>query len=797
MALIALGRVRARRGDPAVWEALNEAKDLAGSTGTLQRVAPMHAARAEAAWLEGRVEDAAAQARAGVELALRKKHAWFTSELLFWCWRASGATPVPVPEFCASYPFSLEVRGQWHEAADGWRERGCPFETARALSGGDEAAQREALAMFEALGARPMAERVRHALRAAGVRGLPRGPRRATQSHPAGLTTREVAVLALLAQGLRTKEIGRRLNRSARTVDHHLASIFAKLAVATRAEAVSAAFRLGVIRRERGNRLRKAPAPWHFQTIPHRGACRKARVVTQHRQPFRTGGSRSHEMTGHAVVIAGGGPTGLMLAGELALAGVDVAIVERRASQDLPGSRAGGLHSRTLEILEQRGIADRFLAEGQVVQAGQFSGVRLDISNFPTRHPYSLGLWQKHIERILAGWVGELEVPVYRGRDVTGFAQDETGVDVQLSDGQSLRAQYLAGCDGGRSLVRKVSGIEFPGWDPTTSSLIAQVELAETPQWGIRQDAIGMHALGRVDYKIRDGKVVYADSGPVGVMVTEAQLGPASEPTLRDLSEALIRVYGTDYGVHSPTWISRFTDMTRQAATYRDRRVLLAGDAAHIHSPDGAQGLQTGVQDAVNLGWKLAQVVNRTSPESLLDTYHAERHPVAARLLRITMAHVALRRPDERTAALRDTIAEFLMGEESRRRFAAMMFGLDIRYDLGLSDIDKRHPLLGRRMPDLDLVTADGPVRVFTLLHAARPVLLNLGSAGVDITPWANRVQSFDATYAGAWELPVIGVVPAPSAVLIRPDGYVAWVGDQTQLGLADALTTWFGPPAA
>ena len=221
-------------------------------------------------------------------------------------------------------------------------------------------------------------------------------------------------------------------------------------------------------------------------------------------------------MTEHAVVIAGGGPTGLMLAGELALAGVDVAIVERRASQDLLGSRAGGLHSRTIEILDQRGIADRFLSEGQVVQVGQFAGARFDISDFPTRHPYSLGLWQNDIERILAGWVGELPVTIYRGREVTGFAQDDTGVDVALSDGRSLRAEYLAGCDGGRSLVRKAAGIEFPGWDPTTSSLIAEVELAEEPEFGIRHDARGMHALGRADYEIRDGEVVYADSGPVG-----------------------------------------------------------------------------------------------------------------------------------------------------------------------------------------------------------------------------------------------------------------------------------------
>jgi 2-polyprenyl-6-methoxyphenol hydroxylase-like FAD-dependent oxidoreductase len=497
-------------------------------------------------------------------------------------------------------------------------------------------------------------------------------------------------------------------------------------------------------------------------------------------------------MSRHAVVIAGCGPTGLMLAGELALAGVDVAIVERRATQALVGLRAGGLHARTIEILDQRGIAGRFLSEGQVAQVGLFAGVRFDISALPTRHPYSLGLRQNHIERILAGWVDELKVTIYRGREVTDIAQDETGVDVALSDGQSLRAQYLVGCDGGRSLVRKAAGIAFPGWDPTVSSLIAEVELAEQPEWGIRHDAIGMHALGRVEYKIRDGEIVYADSGPVGVMVTEAQLGAASEPTLHDLSEAMIAVYGTDYGVHSPTWISRFTDMTRQAAAYRDKRVLLAGDAAHVHSPDGGQGLQMGVQDAVNLGWKLAQVIKQTSPDSLLDTYHAERHPVAARVLRTTMAHVALRRPDERTKALRDTIAEFLMGQESRSRLAALMCGLDIHYDLG-----EGHPLLGRRMPDLDLVMANGPLRVSALLHAARPVLINFGEPnGLDITPWADRVRSVDATYDGQWELPAIGVVTAPSAVLIRPDGYVAWVGEGTQLGLADALTTWFGPPS-
>ena len=497
-------------------------------------------------------------------------------------------------------------------------------------------------------------------------------------------------------------------------------------------------------------------------------------------------------MTDHAVVIAGGGPTGLMLAGELALAGVDVAIVERRTSQDLPGSRAGGLHSRTIEVLDQRGIADRFLSEGQLVQVASFGSTRFDISDFPTRHPYALGLWQKHIERILAGWVAELPVTIYRGREVTGFAQDEAGVDVTLSDDQSLRARYLVGCDGGRSLVRKAAGIEFPGWDPTTSSLLAEVEMTEEPETGIRRTPSGMYAIGKVEYEIKDGEVVYAEGGTVGVMLTESQVGNTNEPTLRDLSEGLIAVYGTDYGIHSPTWITRFTDMTRQAATYRERRVLLAGDAAHVHSPVGGQGLNTGVQDAVNLGWKLAQVVHETAPESLLDTYHAERHPIGARVLRNSMAQVALMRADDRIEALRDTVSELLSMDEPRARFAAMMSGLDIHYDLG-----KGHPLLGRRMPDLDLVSPDGTVRVFTLLHDAQAVLLNLGEPlGFDSSPWAHRVVATDADYAGEWELPALGQVSGPAAVLIRPDGYVAWVGDGTDAGLREALTRWFGNPS-
>jgi 3-(3-hydroxy-phenyl)propionate hydroxylase len=491
-------------------------------------------------------------------------------------------------------------------------------------------------------------------------------------------------------------------------------------------------------------------------------------------------------MREHAVVIAGGGPTGLMLAGELALARVDVAIVERRLSQELHGSRAGGLHSRSIEVLDQRGIADRFVSQGQQHKIVHFH-VPLDISDFPSRHNYVLGLWQKHIERILAEWIDELKVPIYRGHEVTGFAQDDAGVDVTLSNGESLQAEYLVGCDGGRSVIRKAAGIDFPGWDPTMSWLIAEAEMSEQPALGFRQDATGSHGIGKLE------------DGPrrVRLVLTERQVATAGgEPTLRDVSEALIAVYGTDYGIRNPTWISRFTDMTRQAAAYRDRRVLLAGDAAHVHPPVGGQGLNIGVQDAVNLGWKLAQVVKQTSPASLLETYLVERHPVAARALRATMAQVTLRRPDDRTKALADYFSELLKMEEPRKRLAAEMSGLDIRYNLGQSDIDKSHPLLGRRIPDLEIITADGPLRVFTLLHHARPALLNLADpGGLDIAPWGDRVPRIDARYTGAWVLPVLGAVTAPSAVLIRPDGYVAWVGDGTDLGLADALTTWFGPP--
>ncbi|MBJ6764428.1 FAD-dependent monooxygenase [Myxococcaceae bacterium JPH2] len=485
------------------------------------------------------------------------------------------------------------------------------------------------------------------------------------------------------------------------------------------------------------------------------------------------------EVTQHAVVIAGGGPTGLMLAAELALARVDVAIVERRTAQDVAGSRSRGLHARSLEVLDQRGVVERFTSQGQAVQNVAFGQSPLDLSDFPTRHNHGLALVQERFERILAEWVGELSVPIYRGREVTGFAQDDTGVDVALSVGHSLRAKYLVGCDGGRSFVRKEAGIEFPGWDASISYLIAEVEMTETPAVGIRRDAKGTYAMG----KLEDGRV--------GVVLREEQVCMGDAPTLELLREGLIALYGTDYGLRRATYLSRFTDMTRQAASYRNRRVLLAGDAAHVHSPMGGQGLNLGVQDAVNLGWKLAQVVRGVSPETLLDTYQAERHPVAARALRKTMAQTALSRGDARMDAVRETLTELLRMDGPRKQYAAMLSGLDIHYDLGSG-----HPLLGRRMPDLELLTPDGPRRVFHLLHEARPVLLHLDErAPMNVAPWADRVRTVAARYTGAWELPVLGLVAAPMAVLIRPDGYVGWVGEGTDQGLREALARWFGPP--
>ncbi len=471
------------------------------------------------------------------------------------------------------------------------------------------------------------------------------------------------------------------------------------------------------------------------------------------------------------VTIVGAGPTGLMLAGELALAGVHVAVLERRTTTELVGSRARGFHGRTVELFDQRGIAERFLEEGMKAQVLSFAGVPLEVAELPSRHAYTVGIPQVAVERILLDWVRELGVEVERGVEVTGFTQDGEGVLLETSEG-SRRTGYLVGTDGGRSIVRKAAGIDFVGAEPTRSHLIAEVTITQPAETGFGIDELGIHAID-----------VHAGGASAGVVVTEQQVG-TDDPTLEDLRAAMVAAWGTDFGAADPTSLSRFTDATRQAASYRAGRVLLAGDAAHTHPPVGGQGIGLGVGDAVNLGWKLSLVVRGQSPEALLDSYQAERHPATARVLDNVMTQAWLQRSDRRTDAVRSTFAELMQAGEARTRMAALLSGLDAVHDLG-----EGHPLLGRRMPDLDLAVDGEPVRFFELLHEARPVLLTLDR---ELAPRPG-VRQVNAAYGGAWVLPAVGEVTAPTAVLVRPDGHVAWVGEGSEEGLDAAVERWFG----
>lgn len=483
-----------------------------------------------------------------------------------------------------------------------------------------------------------------------------------------------------------------------------------------------------------------------------------------------------------SVSIVGGGPTGLMLAAELAIAGVDVVVVERRTDQHVDGSRAGGLLPRSIEVLDQRGVADRFLNAGHTVPAHGFAGIPMDISDLPTRHNYVLALRQSDFEPILADWVlGDLGVPVERGRKAIGVVQHEEGVDLELDDGRILRSLYVVGCDGGRSLVRDAAGIGYVGAEPTRSWIVAEADTAEEPPVGVRYDEAGMHGAGRI-----------GEHGPVRFVSTEQALrsGP---PTIDELRECLVGVFGTDLGVHSPRWMSRFNDAARLATTYRDRRVLLAGDAAHIHPPHGGQGLNTGLQDAVNLGWRLADATTGRSPDTLLDSYGAERRPVAARVLHNTLAQVALTSGGARAQALRDITAQLLASDASRIPLAAMLCALDVAYDLGADEV--AHPLVGRRMPDIDLQPSGEQSRLFEALVPARPILVTFGPhARNDLADGARPVHVVQAARQEALELPVLGTVTSPPAALVRPDGHVAWTGEPTEQNLFRALSALATP---
>ncbi|RPF25528.1 3-(3-hydroxy-phenyl)propionate hydroxylase [Streptomyces sp. Ag109_G2-6] len=501
-----------------------------------------------------------------------------------------------------------------------------------------------------------------------------------------------------------------------------------------------------------------------------------------------------HTGTDADVVVAGAGPTGLMLACELRLAGVDVVVVERLAGRT-GESRAGGIHSRTLEVLDQRGILDRFLAEGEPQPVGHFSGLYLDFDESESRHPYPLMILQSAVERLLEEWAGELGVQVRRSAAVSAVRQDADGVTVGLdtADGAAeLRARYLVGCDGGRSTVRKLAGIGFPGTDATMTALIGDVELP-----GLPEDYVWVRRTAGGDYS-----AIAFEPGWYRVITSEYdRVADRDEPaTFEQLRESLVKVAGTDFGMHSPRWVSRFNDAARQADRYRAGRVLLAGDAAHIHFPAGGQGLNMGVQDAVNLGWKLASVVRGQAPESLLDSYHDERHPVGERVLHNTRAQAALARPGAATDALREVFGSLMVFDDVNRVLRHMLTALDVRYPAGGD-----HPMEGRRVFDADLKTDEGVIGVYQLLHAARPVLLDLsgraGLAGV-AAGWAGRVDLVAArAEEELWPVPPVGEVPAPAALLIRPDGHVAWAADAGAepdlAALRAALTTWFGPALA
>ncbi len=496
----------------------------------------------------------------------------------------------------------------------------------------------------------------------------------------------------------------------------------------------------------------------------------------------------SHE--GAKVVIVGGGPTGLMLACELRLAHLDVLVLEQRAEPAVE-FKANDIHARTLEVLDQRGILERFLAAGRQERFAAFSALGLDISQLETRHPYVLGIHQATTEALLEERAMELGVRLRRPARVVGLRQDEAGVEVEVAGPAGpewLHAEYLVGCDGGHSVVRKLAGIDFPGTPATMTAFQGEVRLANPPSKRLSDRR--EHGVLRVGE---------GEPGWYRMLVIEFDhVADRDTPvTLEVLREACTRIAGTDFGMHSPRWITRFSDTARQAERYRNGRVLLAGDAAHIHFPAGGQGLNLGVQDAVNLGWKLALVLQGQVSEELLDSYYTERYPVVERVLDYTRAQTALMRPGVPTTALRTVFKTLIKFDEVKKYLGCMTTALDIRYPMG-----DGHSLLGYRVPDFNVRTPSGDTRMFMLMHTARPILLDFrGQSELRKAAdgWADRVDLIEAQCQDDhWAVPAIGEVPVPAAILVRPDGYVAWIAPtDAELdtdSLCSALTTWFGP---
>jgi 2-polyprenyl-6-methoxyphenol hydroxylase-like FAD-dependent oxidoreductase len=489
------------------------------------------------------------------------------------------------------------------------------------------------------------------------------------------------------------------------------------------------------------------------------------------------------------VIVAGAGPTGLTLATELRRGGVDVLLLEQRSHRGQNGSRAAGMQPRTIEMLDQRGVVDRFLAAGPPAHLGNFAGIVLDYSTLPTRFPYALNIMQAETEQVLEDIATELGVAVQWSTTVTGFREDAAGVDVTVETPNgpaTLRGSYLVACDGGRSKIRKLTGVGFPGTDATMACLTGEVELDDPPERPLFLQRRERGAVTAIQFRPGWHRVVTCEP--------QRAVGTHDPVTLEELRASLRRVAGTDFGMHSPRWLSHFNDAARQAERYRIGRVLLAGDAAHIHLPAGGQGMNMGMQDAFNLGWKLAAVVRGEATEALLDTYHDERHAADADTLKLVRAQAALFGLGDPIMELYNVFTRLIAFNEVNTYLSATLSGLDIRYP-GFGD----HPLLGRRVPNVAITTNGRATTIYELLHRPAPVLLTFSDDAATAeaaTPWAGRVTTVSATNtAETWTLPDASTIPAPAALFIRPDGYVAWISDgATDLAdLRETITAWCG----